>query len=68
MLQLDDMERQRKILVSEFQKEKQKMLTLDHKMRDVQRNYGGTAPFSGGLTNSQYSEPDDSVSRCNDLV
>lgn len=49
------MERQRKILVVEFQREKEKMLTLDHKMREVEKNYGN------GLSSSQYTEPDETV-------
>lgn len=47
------MERQRKLLVAEFQREKQKMITLDQKMREVQKG--------NGLTCSQYTEPDDTV-------
>ena len=54
------MERQRKILVAEFQREKEKMMSLDHKMKDVRKQYG-----TNGLSTSQYSycqDQDDMVS------
>jgi len=51
------MERQRKILVGEFQKEKQKMLSLDHKIKDISKHYG-----NGVLNNTQGVEQDELVS------
>lgn len=56
IIQLDEMERQRKALVSEFQREKQKMLMLDHRMKDIQRSLGGSAlPY-------RFNDHDDMVS------
>lgn len=51
------MEKQRKQLVTEFQKEKQKMLLLDNRMRDMQKSIGN------GVMKSPHNEKEEMVGK-----